>query len=41
MKLSYWILATVLVAGLAVYTTARESAGVCQMPKSTTYKVFQ
>ena len=41
MKLAYWILASVLLAGMAAYTTARDSSGVCEVPHSTTYRVFR
>jgi hypothetical protein len=41
MKLVYWILATVLVAGMAAYSTARDSSGICEVPHSTAYRVFR
>lgn len=41
MKLVYWALATVLVAGMAAYGVAHDSSGVCQVPHSTTYRVFR
>ncbi len=41
MKLAYWALATLLVSAIAIYTEARNSSGVCQVPHSTTYRVFR
>ena len=41
MKLIYWALATVLVAGVGAYSAVRESTSICQVPHSTTYRVFR
>ncbi|WP_256576225.1 hypothetical protein [Pseudomonas sp. KK4] len=41
MKLIYWALVTVLVAGAAAYNAVRESTSICQVPHSTTYRVFR
>jgi len=41
MKLTYWALVTALVAGAAVYNAVRESTSICQVPHSTTYRVFR
>jgi hypothetical protein len=41
MKLAYWALATILVAVMAAYAVSRDASGVCQVPHSTSYRVFR
>lgn len=41
MNLFYWALVVILVAGAGVYKVITSDSGVCQVPQSTTYKVFQ
>ncbi|MGY2184695.1 hypothetical protein [Pseudomonas sp. SDO5591_S426] len=41
MKLIYWALVAVLVAAVAAYNAVRESTSICQVPHSTTYRVFR
>ncbi|WP_460067531.1 hypothetical protein [Pseudomonas sp. H1_G08] len=41
MKTMFWCLAAGLLVVLAAYSAARESSGVCQVPRTTTYNVFR
>ncbi|WP_265331906.1 hypothetical protein [Pseudomonas putida] len=41
MNLVYWILVLVLVVGAGTLKVVNSDPGTCQVPKSTTYKVFQ
>jgi hypothetical protein len=41
MKIMFWCLAAGLLVVLAAYSAASDSAGVCQVPRSTTYNLFR
>lgn len=41
MKIMFWILASGLLVVMADYMATRSNADVCQIPKSTTYRVFR
>lgn len=41
MKIMFWCLTAGLLVVLAAYSAARDSSSVCQVPHSTTYRVFR
>ncbi|MGF6127218.1 hypothetical protein QF019_002427 [Pseudomonas frederiksbergensis] len=41
MKPVFWLLAAGLLVVMLAYNIKREASGVCQVPHSTTYRVFQ
>ena len=41
MKTVYWILTAGLMLVLMAYSSTRDASGVCQLPQSTTYRVFR
>ena len=41
MNLVYWILVVILVASAGAYGILKDGSCTCQVPRSTTYRVFR